>query len=282
MATAGPHSASQDLELLRTAAVHAGIIALGFFRSDLKTWLKNQTSPVTEADMAVDRFLTQALRTARPDYGWLSEETADTEERLDRQRVFIVDPIDGTRGFIKGEDSWTICLAVVEAGATIAAVVYAPARDEMYAAVRGHGATLNGQKLQRFARPDAGPVIPAPGAVHHLLNEAGLDYVRGPAYPSLAYRLVQVATGHLDAAVARRGAQDWDIAAADLILSESGITLEDVCVGRPVYNRTQTRHAALAATSDGSLRSLLVGALRSVYGCPDPVEHETILEHRHS
>ena len=184
----------------------------------MKTWTKENASPVSEADIMVDRYLAASLLAARPDYGWLSEETADNPSRLDRSRVFIVDPIDGTRGFIRGEDSWTVSLAVVENGVPIAGVVYAPVRDEMYDAAKGGGARLNGAPIVRSRRAGAAPLIPAPGAVHQEMQAAGLDYTRGPAYPSLAYRLVQVATGKLDAAVARRGAQDWDIAAAALIL----------------------------------------------------------------
>jgi len=268
MATAIPQGIEDDLKLLKSAAVHAGIIALGFFRTELRTWTKNVTSPVSEADIAVDNFLAGALRGARPDYGWLSEETADSPARLGLERIFVVDPIDGTRGFIKGEDSWTISLAVVEAGRPIAGVVYAPVRDEMYVAGLGLGASRNGAPITALAEAAAEPLIPAPSAVHQALAAQGVDHRKGPAYPSLAYRLVQVAAGKLDAAVARRGAQDWDVAGADIILTEAGARLEDVCLGTPRYNGTDTRHAALAATANASLLSPLCNALRVVYGCP--------------
>jgi len=259
-----------DLELLRTTAVTAGIIAAGYFRRDLKTWTKENASPVSEADIVLDKFLNAALIAARPGYGWLSEETADNDDRLNCSRVFVVDPIDGTRGFIRGEDSWTVSLAVVEHGRAVAGVVYAPVRNEMYEASLGGGARLNGQPMQRRRMPGrAAPLIPAPGAVHHELQAAGLDYARGPAYPSLAYRLVQVATGKLDAAVARRGAQDWDIAGAAIILGEAGIAFEDVCMGALRFNAREIRHGALAALGEASLRPAVHGALIKVYGCPD-------------
>jgi myo-inositol-1(or 4)-monophosphatase len=263
-----PTTAKDDLELLRSCAVAAGIIASSYFRRELKTWTKENASPVSEADIVVDRYLAAALLAARPDYGWLSEETVDNPSRLACARVFVVDPIDGTRGFINGEDSWTVCLAVVEHGVPIAGVVYAPARDELYDAFKGGGARLNGAPLVRRRRPGAAPLIPAPGAVHHEMQAAGLDYVRGPAYPSLAYRLVQVATGKLDAAVSRRGSQDWDIAAAALILDEAGIGFADVCAGFPQFNKRDVRHGALAALGDMSLQPLVHAALIKVYGCP--------------
>lgn len=259
---------ADDLELLRTSAVAAGIIASSFFRREVKSWNKENASPVSEADILVDRYLASALLQARPTYGWLSEETVDNPSRLDCERVFVVDPIDGTRGFLRGEDSWTVCLAVVENGVAVAGVVYAPARDELYEAVRGEGARLNGKPIQRRRRPGAPPVIPAAGAVHQLLQDGGLNYTRGPYYPSLAYRLVQVATGKLDAVASRRGSQDWDIAAATVILEACGIDLADVCSGFPQFNTRDVRHGALAALSDMSLKPLLHAALIEVYGCP--------------
>jgi len=262
---------SEDLELLRSCAVTAGIMASGYFRRSVKTWSKEDASPVSDADYLVDEFLHQNLLDARPNYGWLSEEAEDNPHRLGVKRVFIVDPIDGTRAFLRGEDCWTICISVVEDGQPIVGVIYAPARDELYEATRGGGAFLNGKPIERRIRlgRGSGPVIPAPGAVHRELEDTGLDYIRGPSLPSLAYRLVQVATGIVDVAVARRGAQDWDLAASMLILSECGISLEDVCLGPPVFNKSETRHAAIAAVHDISLKAQVHAALREVYGCPE-------------
>ena len=109
-----------DVPLLVDAARAAGEIALSFFRRDPKVYTKTDQSPVTEADLAVDAYLRETLQAARPDHGWLSEETADTADRLSRRRVFVVDPIDGTRAFIRGEDSWSVSLAVVEDGIAVA------------------------------------------------------------------------------------------------------------------------------------------------------------------
>lgn len=264
---------AEDRELLRASAVAAGIIAAGYFRRDLRTWTKEGTSPVSEADIVLDNYLRGALTGARPDYGWLSEETVDDATRLSHRRAFIVDPIDGTRGFIRGDDSWTVSLAVVEDGVSIAGVVYAPARDEMYDAALGEGARLNGRPLLRQRHPGRTlPLIPAPGAVHQELQAAGFEYKRGPYFPSLAYQLVQVATGQLDAGVARRGSRDWDIAGAACILREAGVEFEDVCIGALRFNRPEIRHGALAALGEASLKAPLHAALVKVYGCPQPQE----------
>ncbi len=259
---------ADDLELLRSNAVAAGILALGRFRQPIKTWSKDNASPVSEADIIVDQFLRSSLIGARPDYGWLSEESIDDPARLDRKRVFVVDPIDGTRAFLRGEDCWTVSVAVVENGVPIAGVVYAPARDELYEAARDLGAKLNGVALLNPVPAAEVTVIPAPGAIHRELEGAGFEYEHGPALPSLAYRLVQAATGRFNAVAARRGAQDWDIAGAAVILSECGVGFEDVCAGPIVFNKPDTRHAALAAIADATLKAPLHDALRRVYGCP--------------
>ena len=155
----------------------------------------------------------------------------------------------------------------------IAGVVYAPARDEMYDAALGMGARFNGQPLVRQRHPGrTWPLIPAPGAVHQELQAAGFEYTRGPYFPSLAYQLVQVATGRLDAGVARRGARDWDIAGAACILKEAGLGFEDVCIGALRFNRPEIRHGALAALGEASLKAPLHAALVKVYGCPQPQE----------
>ena len=159
-------------------------------------------------------------------------------------------------------------LAVVENGVPVAGVVYAPVRDEMYERSRATARGSTASRCVRSRRAGAPPLIPAPGAVHQEMQAAGLDYTRGPYYPSLAYRLVQVATGKLDARGSRRGSQDWDIAAAALILGECGIDFADVCAGFPHFNRRDVRHGALAALADMSLKPLVHAALIKVYGCP--------------
>jgi myo-inositol-1(or 4)-monophosphatase len=166
-----------------------------------------------------------------------------------------------------------VSLAVVENGTPVAGVVFAPARNEMYDAWRGGGARLNGSQISRHTPANRlSPLIPAPGAVHQELQAAGLEYKRGPYFPSLAYQLVQVATGRLDAGVARRGSRDWDIAGAACILAEAGIAFEDVCMGALRFNRPETRHGALAAFGEASLKAPLRAALVKVYGCPQPQE----------
>lgn len=267
MTDSGP--ITDDLDLIRSAAVSAGILGAGYFRRDPQVWTKGNASPVTEADVAIDTYLYEVLTGARPDYGWISEENAARDEPVQGTRSFVVDPIDGTRGFIRGDDDWTICIAIIEERRPIAGIVYSPVRDELFDAVLGQGARLNGLPLAR--QPEAlhePPSIPTPGAVHKVLARSGVDYQRGPIVASLAYRLVSLASGATDAVVARRGSQDWDIAAADIILAEAGVELEDVCVGRPIYGTTELRHGGLVASAVPGLREPLREALVEIYGCP--------------
>jgi len=124
-------TAANDLDLLIDAAREAGAIAMMRRTPGLEIVKKPDGSPVTSADLEVDAFLTEKLRGARPDYGWLSEETADNAARLAAERVFVVDPIDGTRAYIRGKPWFVVSLAVVEAGRPVTAAIYAPALDEL-------------------------------------------------------------------------------------------------------------------------------------------------------
>ena len=139
--------ATEDLPLLRDAAREAGVIAMRYFGNNPQVWMKGGTSPVSEADHAADAYLRETLLAARPDYGWLSEETADDPARLSARRTFVVDPIDGTRGFLEGLRSWCVSVAVVEDGRTLAGVLECPAMDETYWALPGEGAFRNGKRI---------------------------------------------------------------------------------------------------------------------------------------
>src|SRR5262245_57502445 len=136
---------------LDSAVREAGALALSKFGAPVKNWTKGKDSPVCEADIAVDHLLRERLMAATPDYGWLSEESADDPARLAARRVWVVDPIDGTRGFIAGRHAWASSAALVESGRPIAAALFAPVTDEMFRAVEGQGATRNGQPIHAGA-----------------------------------------------------------------------------------------------------------------------------------
>lgn len=219
-----------DLSLLIDAAHEAGEVARGFFGRDHDRWDKpDNAGPVTEADLAVDALLAERLQAARPAYGWLSEETEDNADRLTRERVFIVDPIDGTRSFTEGSKTWAHALAVVEHGVPIAGVVYLPMRDLMFAAAMGEGATLNGDPLTAGQCNDLDTAEFL--AVKHTLNPqhwTGAPPAFKRSYrPSLAYRMSLVAQGRFDGMITLRKAWEWDIAAGDIIQREAGVVCSD-------------------------------------------------------
>jgi myo-inositol-1(or 4)-monophosphatase len=145
---------NDNLNLLKKVGEKAADIALSYFRKNPKTWLKNNnTSSVSEADMAVDAYLKSELMAARPDYGWLSEETEDTPHRLSKKNIFVVDPIDGTRAYLKGDAKWCIALAIVEGEKPVTACIIAPALEKIYTASYGGGAYCGSEKIQVSTHP---------------------------------------------------------------------------------------------------------------------------------
>ncbi len=222
---------AHDLELLTTAAREAGRIASGFSGKDARRWDKpGGAGPVTEADLAVNAYLEETLLTARPDYGWLSEENEDDAARLGKDQVFIVDPIDGTRSFAEGSRTWAIAIATAEAGVISSAAVYLPLRDKLYTAARGAGAFLNGAPLQVSGREALGgaKVLSAKPNFQPKNWRSGTPPEMERHYrPSLAYRLALVAEGRFDAMITLRGSWEWDIAAGALLVAEAGGRITD-------------------------------------------------------
>lgn len=215
---------TEDLQLIREAAAEAGKIALRYFGQNPEVWLKNGQSPVSEADLEVDRFLREFLLDARPDYGWISEETATDKQRTDRQRAFVVDPIDGTRAFLAGDDRWCVSIAVIDQGKPRCGVLDVPVRKEVLTAASGQGAFQNGKAITSR--------LPIDGSAYNVamsrsnfneLPEGFRSKVSFSKYvPSLAYRIALVGRSDLAGTFVREGANDWDLAAADLLLSEAG------------------------------------------------------------
>lgn len=239
-----------DLHLIIDAARAAGQIGLKYFQKNPNTWTKGKDSPVTEADIAIDGYLQKTLLAARPDYGWLSEESDDDLSRLSKDRTFIVDPIDGTRGFIEGSENWLVSIALVEQGCPIIGVLYVPVLDKLYVSVDGEGATLNGERIcvsSAETLSDGEFIIPARIA-STIQEQLQKEMKRARHIHSLAYRIALVADGTYSAGVARPGARDWDIAAADLLLTEAGGQFTDLTGRRPIYNKSKTQHEWLLSS----------------------------------
>jgi len=226
----------------------AGGLARAASGSPVKTWVKEHNSPVSEVDIAVNQLLKERLAAIVPEAGWLSEESEDGPARLAASRVWIVDPIDGTRSFIAGRPDWTISVALVEGSRPIVAALYAPISEELFLAVAGAGATRNGTPIA--ASPGGtleGARIAGPGGFLDRLATVAPAFTVLPRIHSLALRLARVADGTLDAAVASRTSRDWDLAAADLLVHEAGGALTTVGGTKLAYNGISTVHDVLVA-----------------------------------
>ncbi len=238
---------ADDLALLREVVAEAGTIALTYFRADPKTWTKGKDDPVSEADIAIDNHLRQRLTDARPTYGWLSEETEDSPDRLSCRQVWIVDPIDGTRAFIEGRAEFTIAAASVEDGRPTAGVVFNPATDEFFDAVAGGGAWLNGDPIAVTQRAefDGTKMLASSRLLRREIDRVTTTPASFDIVNSIAYRLALVAAGRYDGTVALGSKSDWDLAAADLILAEAGGILSDTDGQTFTYNSREARHSSL-------------------------------------
>ncbi len=235
-----------DLDLLTDAALAAGEIACRHFRDGHQVWEKDDgQGPVTEADLEVDAMLLERLTGARPDYGWMSEESPDGVERLSRERLFIVDPIDGTRAFTEGHKNWSHSLAVVVAGRPVAAVVFLPLLNKLYTAERGRGARLNGNPVAASPRQSliGADLLVAHPTLHDRHWVGGAPDVKRHFRSSLAYRLALVAEGRFDGMLTLRDSWEWDTAAGTLIAEESGARVSDR-LGQPITFNSLKRYSS--------------------------------------
>jgi myo-inositol-1(or 4)-monophosphatase len=239
-----------DRQRLEDIVAEAARMAIGKWPGAghaLESWEKTPGSPVCEADLEVDQFLRRELGLLLPAAGWLSEETADNAGRLDRDLIWLVDPIDGTRDFIRARTGWAVSVALISAGRPLIGVLAAPAREEFWCATAGQGATLNGTALvasRRSAFP--GARVPADSLAR---EDQDLTMVDKPN--SIALRVAMVAANAADLVATLRWGYEWDVAAAALIAREAGAAVTDA-FGQPlVYNKRDPRAFGLLVSSPG-------------------------------
>jgi myo-inositol-1(or 4)-monophosphatase len=256
-----------DLSVAVRAAHAAGELALRHFHAKSEWWDKSPGNPVGIADLEVDAYLMERLLGARPDDGWLSEETADTAARLDKDRVWIIDSIDGTRDFVRGRNGWAVSVALVEAGEVTVAALVAPARGQLFAALKGRGAQCNGKRLRVSGRADL-PGIRLP------IDEANMAASFWPEpWPgvsvekpnSLALRMAKLASNEADGWLEGRTIAEWDIAASTLILNEAGGVATDRAGAPLVFNKPDPVFHGIAAATPalhGVVRDRLDHALQ--------------------
>lgn len=235
MADAG---ASADLaDAVAAIAREAAQMAHARWHTDFARWEKAPGNPVCEVDLDVDRMLKARLTALLPDAGWLSEETADHPARLAARRVWVVDPIDGTRDYIRGRSGWCVSIALVEAGCVTLGVLDAPARGEVWRARAGGGATMNGAPVAAGARD----TLPGARVPVDALPKADRDLIAVEKPNSIALRIALVASDRADLVATLRWGNEWDIAAATLIASEAGAAVSDALGAPLVFNKPDPR-----------------------------------------
>ena len=252
-----------DALLLHDAVREAGELGRALSkRRDLKRWTKPDGSQVTEGDLAINELFEDRLRKARPGYGWLSEETPDAPARMAQERLWIIDPIDGTRAFIEGRKEWCVAAALAVNGRPVLAAVYRPKLEEFYWASAGGGASLNGSAL---TIPDTDSLLGARIAGNRKalkqLDHLGITEDVSGALP-LQLRLAHVAAGRLDAAVSVGKRNDWDLAAGELLVIEAGGAVSAVSGEGYIYNRPEPWQQGLVAAG-AKRHAALINALRS-------------------
>ncbi len=261
-------SNSVDLDLILDTAKQAAAIAMSYFAKAPEITIKGDASPVTEADLAIDAFLHDNLRTARPDYGWLSEEREDDGSRHKAMRSFVVDPIDGTRAFIAETADWCISIGLIEAGRPIFGVLYCPVSDTVYSAAQGQGAYRNGVVLSKQVQIQSAELrIAGPKPLIRSLQEQSKFTVKPMPYvPSLALRLAMVADDSLDATLVKPKSAFWDIAAADLIVDEAGAQLLNIDGSSVDYSAASPKLGAMLAARNNLVQPLLAVVRSSAMG----------------
>jgi myo-inositol-1(or 4)-monophosphatase len=235
------------LEQIAQIAAEAGRMALARCETDYRRWEKEPGHPVCEIDLMVDVFLREQLAALDPEAGWLSEETADESDRIERRRVWVVDPIDGTRDYLRGRPGWSVSVALAEDRAIRYGVLAAPMREELWTAERGKGAWRNGEPIHVSNRDGlTGARVPADS-----LPRVDRDLVMVDKPNSIALRMAMVAAGDADLLATLRWGREWDIAAAALIASEAGATVTGA-LGQPLtFNSPDAQAFGVLVTSPG-------------------------------
>ncbi|HYD11517.1 MAG TPA: 3'(2'),5'-bisphosphate nucleotidase CysQ [Allosphingosinicella sp.] len=245
------------LEAVARIAEEAGRIAAGRCDTDYKRWEKVPGHPVCEVDLEVDAFLREHLTALDPEAGWLSEETLDDSDRIERRRLWVVDPIDGTRDFLRGRTGWCVSVALIEDRVPVLGALAAPQRGELWTAERGRGSWRNGARLAVSPRAElAGARVPADS-----LPKVDRDLVAVAKPNSIALRIAMVAAGEADLLATLRWGFEWDIAAAALIAEEAGATVSGA-LGQPLAFNTASGEAFGVLVATPGIHAAAVERLR--------------------
>jgi myo-inositol-1(or 4)-monophosphatase len=249
------------------AAREAGAIVRRYYESEIRVAEKGPDNPVTKADLEADAHIRSLVSAAFPDDGWLSEETADSAERLGRKRVWVVDPLDGTKEFIQHIPEFCVCIALVEDGRPVVAVEYNPAADRLYSAARGAGTTVNGApaRVSRTPRVPDAVVLASRSEDKRGEWDAFKDRVHVRLTGSVAFKLAELSTGAGDATFTLTPKNEWDICAGTLLVEEAGGRVTGLDGAPLVFNQRKTLRDGMIA-SNGVLHDGLLALIAEVGG----------------
>ncbi len=243
----------QEHQVLTAAIRDAGAEAVRLAANGFQIYTKPDDSPVTSADHAVNDLLMDRLLGRFPDDGWLSEETPDTAARLEKARVWVIDPIDGTKAFIRREPEYCISVALLEEGQPILAAIYNPSTNELYSAVRGQGLHLNGTPVPRNeSAAHQVPVIAlSPWELHIGRFKSVAPHITSRPTRSIAWAMALAASGSIHGVMTLEPENEWDVAAGTLLLEEAGGSTRDGSGSPLQFNRPVPRYQGIIATAAG-------------------------------
>lgn len=260
------HNYDAELSAAETAAQEAGDLVMGLFKGKYDVHEKSKNNPVTTADLEANRIIREKISVAFPTDGWLSEEDQDSSRRLSCSRVWVVDPIDGTREFIEGIPQFAISIAFVLDGVPKVSVIFNPAEKQFYKAAVGRGAFLN-DRVIRVTPRDAidGALLLVSRSEPQKKFQAFVDRCEIKPVGSIAYRLARVAGGDGDATITFRTIHEWDICAGVLMVIEAGGKVVDGSGAVMTFNRQLPKHRGVIA-ANGNLSKGLQGMWAEAMG----------------
>lgn len=251
----------REREIMETVVRLAGQEIVRISKEGFKTSYKANEDPLTTADLAANRMLREAFKKAFPDDGWLSEESVDDANRLSCRRVWIVDPIDGTKEFVRGLPEYAISVALVENGVPVLGAVHNPATDELFVAVQGGGSTLNGKPIHvKLADDKPMTILGSRSEMRRGEFDAFADSMDVRPIGSIAYKLALIAAGRADATFSLTPKNEWDIAGGVLLVQEAGGFVVDKSRKPFVFNQKDTLVPGVIAVSEGA-RDRVIGAI---------------------
>mgnify|MGYP001328996946 CR=1 FL=1 len=241
------------------AMFKAGQIALNFQNNKIKFWYKSKSQPVTHADIEINTYLQNFFKKNTPDFGWLSEEVDDDESILKKEMFWCLDPIDGTRSYIDGKPEFVISLALIYKDFPILGLIYNPRTKEMFSARKGSGSYCNNEKIKVSQNMNLNncKITISSSEIAKTKKYQFLKNQKLITMGSIAYKVALVAKGKVDIAISFTGKSDWDLAAASLILEESGGTISNLDGKKINYNTSTLRIPSVCATNTKTHNKIL-------------------------